>query len=150
MKQRVQQFKAIVEYTQPGHDELTRRFPAKVDTEFPGKFQPIKSLKAVSQKSRELTFEYVVLEHDASNDEVLALIEKQQGLRPALYEEFLCFLEQQPKEKGKFPLAALGSEMAKGLLRGVALLMDDEPGGSLMLFYPDLWYVGDHFLVVRE
>lgn len=150
MKQRVQQFKAIVEYTQPGHEELTRRFPARIDPEFPGKFQPIKSLKAVSKKSRELTFEYVVLKQDATNDEVLALIEKQQGLRPALYEEFLCFLEQHPKEKGNFPLAALGSEMVKGSLRGVALLMDDEAGGSLVLFHPGLWYVGDHFLVVRE
>lgn len=150
MQQSVQQFKVIVEYTQPGHEELTRRFPAKVDPEFPGKFQPISSLKAVSQKKRELTFEYIVLKQDATNDEVLALIEKQQGLRPALYEEFLCFLERYPNEKGDFPLAALGSEMVKGSLRGVALLMDDESGGSLVLFYPDLWYVGDHFLVVRE
>ena len=144
-------FSAPIVYVQPEFEELERRFPAYVNPDYKGKhFDPIERCKAVSKENREVAFEYVHLDRDASTDEVLAEMDRR-GLRPALYEELLGFAEKYPDEQRKYPIVALGSEAGVSGHRRVASLWCDGHGRSL-----DLSWLGDdwdgrcRFLAVRK
>lgn len=144
-------FTALVVYLQPEFEELERRFPAYVNPDYKGKrFDPIERCKVVSKENREVAFEYVHMDRDASTDEVLAEMDRK-GLRPALYEELLGFAEKYPDEQRKHPIVALGSETCVRSCRRVACLWDDVDGRGLRLS----WVVSDWntyywFLAVRE
>ncbi|MEO5927845.1 MAG: hypothetical protein ABIO72_03940 [Patescibacteria group bacterium] len=84
-------FTAHIVYTRPSFEELKRQFLCYVNDDFRDRrLDPIECCKAISKESREVTFEYVYMGHDASTDEVLAEMDRK-GLRPALYEELLGF-----------------------------------------------------------
>ncbi|MEK7384088.1 MAG: hypothetical protein AAB262_12495 [Elusimicrobiota bacterium] len=144
-------FSAPIVYVQPKFEELKRRFPAYVNPDYKGKrFDPIERCKAVSKENREVAFEYVHMDRDASTDEVLAEMDRK-GLRPALYEELLGFAEKYPDEQRKFPIVALGSEADVSCLRHVAFLWDDDDGRHLDLIWVDGDWDGDcRFLAVRK
>lgn len=144
-------FSAPIVYVQPEFEELERRFPAYVNPDYKGKhFDPIERCKAVSKENREVAFEYVHLDRDASTDEVLAEMDRR-GLRPALYEELLGFAEKYPDEQRKYPIVALGSETRVHGYRYVAYLWIDDDGRSLHLNWVDLdWYGDCRFLAVRK
>ena len=144
-------FSAPIVYVQPAFEELKRQFPAYVNPDYKGKrFDPIERCKAVSKENREVAFEYVHLDRDASTDEVLAEMDRR-GLRPALYEELLGFAEKYPDEQRKYPIVALGSETRVVGSRGVAYLWDDDRGRSLDLDWVDYGWVGYcRFLAVRK
>ena len=144
-------FSAPIVYVQPEFEELTRRFPAYVNPDYKGKrFDPIERCKAVSKENREVAFEYVHMDRDASTDEVLAEMDRK-GLRPALYEELLGFAEKYPDEQRKFPIVALGSEADVRGDRHVAFLWSGDDGRSLGLSWVGLgWYDRYRFLAVRK
>lgn len=145
-------FSAPVVYVQPAFEELKRRFPAYVDPDYKDRrFGPIERCKAVSKENREVAFEYVHMDRDASTDEVLAEMDRR-GLRPALYEELLGFAEKYPDEQRKYPIVALGSESDVGGRRRVASLWRDGVGRDLHLGWvdDDGWDCYDRFLAVRK
>ncbi|MFH1621226.1 MAG: hypothetical protein ABIB04_04030 [Patescibacteria group bacterium] len=144
-------FSAPIVYVQPEFEELKRRFPAYVNPDYKGKrFDPIERCKAVSKENREVAFEYVHLDRDASTDEVLAEMDRK-GLRPALYEELLGFAEKYPDEQRKYPIVALGSEAYVDGDRYVACLWDDYDGRNLYLHWLDDGWDGIvRFLAVRK
>ncbi len=144
-------FVATVVYTCiPLMDELRRRFPAFVDQAFSDiVFKPIKVCKKISRETREVEFEYVHLDHGASNDEVLAKIERH-GLRPALPEELFAFDAKYPEEMTKFRIVALGSE-TKAYPQQVVYLLHDDRGRKLNLHPIALgWDDRCWFLCVRK
>ena len=144
-------YSAPIVYVQPAFEELKRRFPAYVNPDYKGKrFDPIERCKAVLKENREVAFEYVHMDRDASTDEVLAEMDRK-GLRPALYEELLGFAEKYPDEQRKYPIVALGSETDVRGRRIVAYLWGADDGRNLSL----LWIVGgwcdySRFLAVRK
>ena len=144
-------FSAHIVYVQPGFEELQRRFPAYVNPEYKGKrFDPIERCKAVSKENREVAFEYVHMDRDASTDEVLAEMDRN-GLRPALYEELLGFAEKYPDEQKKYPIVALGSEAYVDGDRRVAYLWDNDRGRLLGLPWLGRGWSGHYrFLAVRH
>ncbi len=71
-------------------------------------FRSIKACESVSRETHEVTFEYVSLDHDASNEEALIEI-SDRGIRPALPEELLAYHTKYHK-KLEFSVAALGAE----------------------------------------
>ncbi len=144
-----QQFRAFVKYEQPEFEELRRRFRVYVNLEFKGtRFHPIERCKAVSKENREVAFEYVHMDRDASTDEVLAEMDRR-GLRPALYEELLGFAEKYPDEQRKFPIVALGSRATVAVI--VAYLWDHGLGWRLDLDWIDgRWSDGCRFLAVPK
>ncbi|MFA6447162.1 MAG: hypothetical protein WCW31_02790 [Patescibacteria group bacterium] len=145
------EFVAPVVYTIPAMDELKRRFSGYVNPAYEGiAFEPIKVCEKVSRETCEVEFEYVHLGHDASNDEVLAEIDKR-GLRPALPEELLGFAEKYPDEQLKHPIVALGSVTSVDGDRRVAYLWGDGDGRGLRLGWVDFDWSGDYrFLAVRK
>lgn len=144
-------FSAPIVYVQPEFEELKRRFPAYVNPDYKGKrFDPIERCKAVSKENREVAFEYVHMDRDASTDEVLAEMDRK-GLRPALYEELLGFAEKYPDEQRKYPIVALGSEANVGGGRNVAYLWLDGDGRRLGLYWVGFDWRGRYrFLAVRK
>lgn len=144
-------FSAPIVYVQPEFEELTRRFPAYVNPDYKGKrFDPIERCKAVSKENREVAFEYVHMDRDASTDEVLAEMDRK-GLRPALYEELLGFAEKYPDEQRKFPIVALGSEAHVDGRRHVACLWYVGDGRNLRLGWVGHGWNGRYrFLAVRK
>lgn len=149
-----QQFVAFVSYTQPSFEELKRRFSYVVPEYSDGKnFAPVERCKAVSKKSREVTFEYVLAENLSFSDQMLIEMDSK-GLRPALYEELLCFAEKYPDEQRKYPIIALGSEVDVGGHRRIATLFHRNflPGDGPSLFLD--WFAGERgghqFLAVHE
>lgn len=144
-------FSAEVVYLQPEFEELTRRFPAYVNPDYKGKrFDPIERCKGVSTENREVAFEYVHMDRDASTDEVLSEMDRGE-LRPALYEELLGFALKYPDEQRKYPIVALGSETSVFGLRYVACLWGGDHGRSLDLRWIDCdWNDSYRFLAVRE
>lgn len=144
-------FLARVVYVQPRFVELKRRFPAYVTPEYKSiDLDPIECCKAVSKESREVAFEYVHLDRDASTDEVLAEMDRK-GLRPALYEELLGFAEKYPDEQRKYPIVALGSEALVHGLRYVACLWNNGDGRHLYLYWiVCAWVDRYRFLAVRK
>jgi hypothetical protein len=144
-------FSAPVVYVQPTFEELKRRFSAYVNPDYKGKrFDPIERCKAVSKENREVAFEYVHMDRDASIDEVLAEMDRK-GLRPALYEELLGFAEKYPDEQRKYPIVALGSETYVVGYRYVAYLWSVDGGRCLDLgWVDDDWHDGCRFLAVRK
>ncbi len=145
-------FSALVVYAIPAMDELKRRFPAYVNPSFGQDitFEPIKVCENISRETREVEFEYVHLDRDASNDEVLAEIDKR-GLRPALPEELFAFNATYPEEMTKFPIVALGSGADVCGHCNVAYLWCTDPGRSLDLNYVDFgWHDHYRFLAVRK
>ena len=144
-------FSAPIAYVQPEFEELKRRFPAYVNPDCKGKwFDPIERCKGVSTENREVAFEYVHMDRDASTDEVLAEMDRR-GLRPALYEELLGFAEKYPDEQRKYPIVALGSGTDVGGLRDVAYLWSDGDGRGLDLRWIGLGWRDDYrFLAARK
>ena len=144
-------FSAPIVYVQPEFEELQRRFPGYVNPDYKGKrFDPIERCKAVSKENREVAFEYVHMDRDASTDEVLAEMDRK-GLRPALYEELLGFAEKYPDEQRKYPIVALGSETRVRARRSVACLWHDGNGRGLNLSWAGRdWYGLFRFLAVRK
>ena len=144
-------FTAPIVYVQPEFEELKRRFPAYVNPDYKGKrFDPIERCKAVSKESREVAFEYVHMDRNASTDEVLAEMGRK-GLRPALYEELLGFAEKYPDEQRKYPIVALGSGTSVNGGRIVAFLWGVDNGRDLHLGWIDNgWSDGCRFLAVHK
>ena len=144
-------FSAPIAYVQPEFEELKRRFRAYVNPDYKGKrFDPIERCKAVSKENREVAFEYVHMDRDASTDEVLAEMDRK-GLRPALYEELLGFAEKYPDEQLKFPIVALGSGTFVVGGRRVACLWRGDFGRYLDLFwFAGGWHDDYRFLAVRK
>ena len=144
-------FSAPIVYVQPAFEELRCRFPAYVNPDYKGKrFDPIEHCKGVSTENREVAFEYVHMDRDASTDEVLAEMDRK-GLRPALYEELLGFAEKYPDEQRKYPIVALGSGAGVGGYRRVAYLWYDDDGRHLYLgWIGHDWHDYDRFLAVRK
>ena len=144
-------FTAPIVYVQPTFEELERRFPVYVNPDYKGKrFDPIERCKAVSKENREVAFEYVRLDRDASTDEVLAGMDRK-GLRPALYEELLGFAEKYPDEQRKYPIVALGSGSSVRGYCFVAYLWDGDFGRCLILRWVGFgWCAGSRFLAVRK
>lgn len=144
-------FSAPIAYVQPDFEELKRRFPARVSPDYKGKrFDPIERCKGVSTENREVAFEYVHMDHDASIDEVLAEMDRK-GLRPALYEELLGFAEKYPDEQRKYPIVALGSETNVSGGRFVACLWGVGLGRLFSLDWIDrVWLADCRFLAVRK
>lgn len=144
-------FSAHIVYNQPSFEELKRRFPTYVNPAYKGKrFSPIECCKGVSTKNRDVAFEYVRMHQYASTDEVLAEMDRK-GLRPALYEEFLGFVEKYPDERLKFFIIALGSQTRVWWYRRVACLWLDDIGERLDLLWFDGDWIGNcRFLAVRE
>ncbi|MFH1078588.1 MAG: hypothetical protein V1745_04920 [Patescibacteria group bacterium] len=144
-------FSVMVVYALPLMHELKRRFPGYVNPAYDGiVFKPIKVCEKVSRETREVKFEYVHLGRDASNEEVLAEMDKR-VLRPALPEELLAFDAKYPEEMMKYPIVALGSETFVSGDRNVACLWSDGNGRNLDL----AWFDGDwsgrgRFLAVRK
>lgn len=150
MQQETQQFKAFVQYIQPGFEELQRRFKPYVNPDYKSRLDPIERYKTVSRESREVTFEFVHMNRSASPDEILDEIYRR-GLRPALYEELLCFTERYPDEVLNDSFVAFGSETAKDGERRVACLSSDGINRFLDLRAPRLfWHGYVRFLAVRE
>ncbi len=145
-------FSASVVYVQPTFEELKCRFPAYVNPNCKGKrFDSIERCKGVSTENREVAFEYVHMDCDASTDEVLAEMDRC-VLRPALYEELLGFAEKYPDEQRKYPIVALGSETLVYGDRYVACLWGGGHGRYLSLYWVGCdWDDGyDRFLAVRK
>lgn len=145
-------FSTFISYVQPEFEELKRLFPAYVNPDYKRveRFDPIERSKAVSRVNREVAFEYVHMDRDASADEVLDEMDRK-GLRPALYEELLGFAEKFPDEQLKFPIVALGSEKIMLGFRGVAHLWREDDGRHLDLRWIEGGWCGAYrFLAVRE
>ncbi|MFA6446671.1 MAG: hypothetical protein WCW31_00245 [Patescibacteria group bacterium] len=146
-----EKFVALVVYAIPAMDELKRRFPDYVNQAYDGiAFKPIKACENVIRETREVEFEYVCMNRNASYEEVLAEIDKR-GLRSALPEELLALDAKYPEEKIKFPMVALGSETDVDGHRNVACLWSDGAGQRLRLVWFDSdWHGNDRFLCVRK
>lgn len=104
--------RAFVKYVQPCYEELRKLFDWVGDNYQKAAFEPVDCCKNVSREDREIDFEYFrTTKRSPSTGEVLAEMDEA-GLRPALYEEFICFLGQNPDEQRKFAIIALGSVLA--------------------------------------
>ena len=149
-------FLVPVVYVQPTVDELNRRFPCD---KFGEKFLPeglhfdaIESCKSVSRDNREVAFEYLHMDCEASTEEILAKMDRL-GFRPALYEELLSFGERYPNEPLKYRIAALGSVTNVNRVPDAAYLCGGYQGQiSFQLGYlcDADWEDDFRFLVVRE
>ena len=150
-----QRFIADVVYVQPEFEDLKHQFPAFVNPFYNGnRFDPIERCKDVSKESRAVVFEYYVhMDNDALIDEVLVEMDRL-GLRPALYEELLCFDLKYCNEKRERVIVALGSKSFTDGERCFACLWsnnDDPSLPSLGLFYMGQPWSDDHlFLAVRK
>ena len=144
-------FTALIVYVQPKFKELERQFPSFVDPNYKGKrFDPIEHCKDVSRENREVAFEYVFMDRNASTDEVLAEMDRR-DLLPARYEELLGFARQYPDEQRKHRIVALGSETRVLGYRNIASLCGDYAGRGLFLYrISDDWDDDIRFLAVRK
>jgi len=144
-------FVARVVYAIPAMDELKRRFPGNVSQAYVGiAFRPIKVCEKVSRETREVEFEYVHMGRDASNDAVLAEMDKR-GLRPALPEELFSFDAKYPEEMTKYMyIVALGSEAIVVDHRRVACLWGGGSRGLSLSCVGVGWDEGCWFLAVRK
>lgn len=118
------------------------------------RFDPIERCRAVSMENREIVFEYVCLDQEASSDMVLSEIDRN-DVRPALYEEACGFIKKYPDEQRKVgPIIVLGSEViGRRDHRSVACLWCDEEGMHFSLIRVKagyFWRSYSRFLVVRE
>jgi len=141
----------MVVYAIPLMGDLNRRFPSRVSPAYDGAvFKPIKACEEISRETREIEFEYVVLDRIVSHGEVLAEIDSR-GFRPVLPEELISFAEKYPDEQWKYPIVALGSEASVNGGYRVACLWRD--GNRRCLDLPWIggrWRIGCRFLVVRK
>ena len=147
----VDTFRAVVTYIQPKFAELKSAFDWVNDDYQRAKFEAIKICEAISRETREVTFQYVHMNRDASTEEVLAEMDKR-GLRPVLYEELLAFAKAHPDEQRKYPIVALGSVWVDpDGFRDVACLNEDGDERSLGLsWYDDDWRGFCRFLAVSK
>ena len=106
-------FRAEVIYVQPSYADLQKAFDWVYEGYASAEFKPIDACKGISTDTREIEFELVHLNKDASTDEALAELDKR-GLRPALYEELLAFAAKHPELQKQFPIVALGSVCRDG------------------------------------
>jgi len=102
-----------VVYQQPTYPELRQLFDWVQDGFRFREFKPTEACKGFSVATRDLAFELFHLDQQISTEDVLAEMVKS-GLRPALYEELLAFVQAFPDEQRKYPIVALGSVCRKG------------------------------------
>lgn len=100
--------RAFVKYVQPIYTELKESFDWVSNNYHDANFEPIDCCKGVSREDREIHFEYFQTKNSLSTEEILAKMDEL-GLRPALYEEFICFVRQNPDEQRIQSIVALGS-----------------------------------------
>jgi len=143
-------FSAKIVYIQPEFEDLMY-YQAYVDPEYKGKrFDPIERCESVSKENREVIFEYVHMDRNASTDEVIAEMDCK-GLRPALYEELIGFAKSYPDEQRKYPIVALGSVTLMGGYPFVACLwVEDSRPGIFMDCLVGGWQGHCRFLAVRK
>lgn len=145
-------FLAPVVYVQPTIDELNRRFPCDNTFAEGLHFEAIESCRSVSRDNREVAFEYLHMDCEASTEEILAKMDRL-GFRPALYEELLSFGERYPNEPLRYRIAALGSVTNVNRVPDAAYLWGRYQGQiSLQLGYlcDADWEDDFRFLVVRK
>ncbi len=142
-------FVVHVAYIQPPFKELLRRFDY-VHSYFDKCFFPIERCKDVPLDAREVSFVYVQQDRNGSSDEAFNEME-QKGLRPALYEELLCFAKAYPDEQMKFPIVALGSEVEMNDRYYAAFLDNNGVRPNLRVRrYRDFGTRSDHFLATEK
>ncbi|MCX6778740.1 MAG: hypothetical protein NTU97_00725 [Candidatus Magasanikbacteria bacterium] len=146
-------FSALVIYIQPSHAELQRRFDLVVSDFAHANFKPINRCHDVSHATREVGFEYFLMDHSDSYEEVLVKMNRQ-NLRPALYEEGLFFAGKYPDEQRAAPIIILGSiwTYPDGCRRLACLGGGENSKRSLFLLGIDGYTFGEHyrFLAVRK
>jgi hypothetical protein len=121
-------FVVRVVYIQPGIRELERRFHV-CPHDFEGTFVPIERCKDVNRKTRKVEFRIVRINRRVTIEVALAILEMN-GLRPALYEEFLAFACRYPKDQLKHGVVALGSVKSNGPRMGhlITAVFDSDGG----------------------
>ncbi len=144
-------FVAFVEYVYPGHEMYESVFDWVNSGYRLAEFGTINSCRGISTESREVVFEYVHLNRDATAWAVLAEMDHL-GLRPALFPELLAFAVKYPDEQRKFRIVALGSIMILYDRRWVAYLGEDDHERDLDLstIVGIDWSMGTRFLAVRK
>jgi hypothetical protein len=99
-----------VTYRQPSYDELRTRYDSVFRGYETARFEPIDLCKHVAPDPCELEFKCVRPAAAGTGAEQVVSALTERGLRPALYEEFLCFDEKAPQFHERLPLVALGSD----------------------------------------
>jgi len=143
-------YRAEVIYVQPSYADLKKAFDWVYDGYKSTEFKPIDVCKDVSTETREIEFELVHLNKNATTETALAELEKRE-LRPALYEELLAFAAKYPDLQKQFPIAALGSVCRyDGSLYSPYVLWYD--GGRDLYFdwFGHDWHDRCRFLAVRK
>ncbi len=152
------QLVAYVIYKQPSFEDLKKQFACDVDPNLEDRqFVPIAGCKNVSQVSRELIFELIEFDWDVTTEEVIEELTAD-GLRPALYEEFVCFLEKWGRAlvNGllRQGIVELGSETSVAGESNAVVFSQDKHSDKLSLsltFTGSIpWYDNMLFLAVRE
>lgn len=143
-------FRAEVVYAQLSYADLEKAFDWVYDGYKSVKFTAIDVCKDVSMETREIEFELVHLNKDASTDTARAELDKRE-LRPALYEELLAFAAKYPELQKQFPIVALGSVCRYGGNLGSPYV--NRSGAERGLGFGWLgrdWSGGCRFLAVRK
>jgi hypothetical protein len=153
-------FSAPVVYVQPVYEELKRMFLGNVDPRFSFmRVVPTKTYKMYAPwpvgGDCEVTFEYLRMGYVATTGEVLVRMALS-NLRPAFFEELICFAMKYEEEPSRCPIVALGSEQYRcfpGDSTGVPCLWTpDIRGGTryLQLAKHGGWQTNYEFLAAHR
>lgn len=104
----LQVFKAFVTYAQPSYEDLQGQFDEVQQILRYRRLDRARYCRDISQNDRELIFEYFWLGHDATVKDLITKMNRY-DIRPATFEEVVCFDKQYPEEKGKYSIVGLGS-----------------------------------------
>ena len=142
--------KVDVSYKMPSRKELKKRFLDYVSPIFDGRpWEPIEACKHISREPRKIRFEYFEIDQSKTTEQVLAEMEKQ-GLRPALPEELVCFVEHYPDEPREGWIVALGSSVFFFNENYYATLFNGVDGRCISIMMKPLDLDPNiHYLVVR-
>lgn len=140
-------YRARIEYIQPGYSEIKRRFPGQLDSNFSHlRFQPSRECQGLATETREIEFELIHL----STSVVGSLFTlSRQGMRHAMYEELLGFVETYPAEQLKYPILARGSYTIVVGEQYVPYAYCDDTGRTLGLRWSGVHKSTDRLLAVR-
>lgn len=142
-------YRAKIEYTQPGYSEIKRRFPGQLDSNFSHlRFQPSRECQDLSTETREIEFELIQL-YILEPTEAEPFSLSGRGMRYAMYEELLGFVESYPAEQLKYPILARGSYAIVVGERYVPYAYCDSTGRTLGLRWSGVYKSTDRLLVVR-
>ncbi len=130
-----QVFRVLVEYVQPSFNELQDIFGRDVDSDYDiqlreNMFEAIEDCRNVSRESRELDFVFHV--SDSRCEDTILREMANEGLRPALYEEFISCFKAHSAEFSD-GVIALGSRKRVNHWEGLATVYWDCFGWSLTL-----------------